>query len=89
MWQSIKMPGTFSYTLLNIGAPIVMFGTKWPSMISVQDVSSSLTTARRSRTHVQPVGAVVNHALTFRSQVGQVTLGVQLALRASDGDAEY
>lgn len=29
MWQSMKISGTLSRTQLRIGAPMVMFGTKW------------------------------------------------------------
>lgn len=34
MWQSIKMSGTFFLTCSKMGAPMVILGTKWPSMTS-------------------------------------------------------
>lgn len=118
MWQSMKMSGTFFLTHARIGGPIVMLGTKWPSMTSAVSsrkvkaagrcsarrwASCRSSSARCScgaalrccnarctlcahrvryaparLTHVQPVCAIVDHALALGREVRQVALLGQL-----------
>jgi len=79
MWQSMNTLSTVLWTLARTGAPMVMLGTKWPSMTSARGTSRVSAGARRrerererERTHVDPLCAAVHHALDLVAEVGKV-----------------